>query len=267
MKTQKAKRPLILLVNDDGFFSPGLSALCEALDPLGDLLIVAPDRQQTSMGRAYPKKDDLGIIKKNLIQTSTKNFEGYSITASPAYAVAYAVKEISNIKPDLCVSGINYGENLGKTLSYSGTIGAALQASDLDIPSIAISRPTSLDVINNKNYLTLDWTISKKVISYWVEKVIKEGFPFDAPILNINVPDEIENVFDFKYTFQSKKELFEFVKPGSRDFNKPYQLPSEKRTNFSDIEIDSDIYTVCVNKITSVTPIECDLTYKKFFNK
>jgi len=266
MNNKIKKNPLILLVNDDGIFSPGLTALCEAIESFGTLLIVAPDRQQTSMGRSYPKVNDLGVIKKVKIKTSNKNFMGYSITASPAYAVAYAVKEICEQKPDLCISGINYGENLGKTISYSGTIGAVLQAADFDIPSIAISRPTTLETINSKNYLTLDWTNSKKVIAYWVCKVLEEGFPFNAPILNINVPESKVDVKDYNFTFQSKKELFEFIKPEYRKFEYPYQLPSKKRTNFDDIENGSDIYTVCVENRISVTPIECDFTFKDFYN-
>lgn len=257
-------KPYILIVNDDGIFSPGLAALCDALDPIGELLIVAPNMQQTSMGRSYPKNNDLGIIKRVTINTKQNTFFGYSINASPAYAIAYATKEISNRKIDLCVSGINYGENLGKTITYSGTIGATLQAADFDIPSIAISRPALLEHINSDKYHSLDWTLSKNVIAFWVNKVLKEGFPFDCPIININVPEKINNIYEFKYTFQSKKELFEFEKAKKRDYNKPYMIPSKKRINFKDIEIDSDIYTVCVKSITSVTPIEGDLTFNKF---
>ncbi|MGD1822040.1 MAG: 5'/3'-nucleotidase SurE [Pleomorphochaeta sp.] len=261
------EKPLILLVNDDGILSPGLAALCEAVSKFGELLIVAPDRQQTSMGRSYPRHDNLGVVEEVEIITKKGEFKGYSVNSSPAYAVAYAVKEISTKKPDLCISGINYGENLGKTLSYSGTIGAALQAADFDIPTLAISRPTELDIINNRDYAPLNWDIAKKVISFWTDKVLKEGIPFKAPIININVPENPENLYDYKYTNQSKKELFEFIKPKERVMNKPYKLPSLKRTNFDDIEKGSDIYSVCVENITSVTPIEGDFTFKSFLKE
>lgn len=261
------KKPLILIVNDDGIFSPGLAALCEAVSQFGDLLIVAPHKQQTSMGRSYPRESDLGIIKEVQVKTKVGDFKGYAVVASPAYAVAYAVKEISDRKPDLCISGINYGENIGNTLTYSGTIGATLQAADFNIPSLAISRPTELEDIASREYKELDWEIAKSVIAFWCKRALEKGLDFGAPILNINVPDKPKDLYQFKYTFQSKKELFCFVNPEKRDFNKPYKLPSVKKTNFDDVEKGSDIYCVCVENITSVTPIETDLTYKTFLQK
>jgi len=260
-------KPLILIVNDDGILSPGLAALCEAVAKYGDLLIVAPHKQQTSMGRSYPREDNLGIIKEVIVKTKIGEFKGYSVVASPAYAVAYAVKEISDRKPDLCISGINYGENIGNTLTYSGTIGATLQAADFGIPSLAISRPTELEDIASREYKKLDWEVAKSVISFWCNRALKNGLDFDAPILNINVPENPKSISDFKFTFQSKKELFGFIEPNKRAFNKPYKLPSIKKTNFDDVEKGSDIYCVCVEKITSVTPIETDLTYKPFLQK
>ncbi len=261
------KKPLILIVNDDGIFSPGLAALCEAVAQYGDLLIVAPHKQQTSMGRSYPREDDLGIIKEVTIHTKIGDLKGYSVVASPAYAVAYAVKEISDRKPDLCISGINYGENIGNTLTYSGTIGATLQAADFGIPSLAISRPTELEDIASREYKELDWENSKTVIAYWCDRALNKGLDFGAPILNINVPENPKNIHEFKYTYQSKKELFAFVDTEKRNFNMPYKLPSIKKSNFDDVEEGSDIHCVCVENITSVTPIETDLTFKPFLQK
>ncbi len=80
-----------------------------------------------------------------------------------------------------------------------------------------------------------------------------------APILNINVPENAVKPSDYRYTFQSSQDMFGFVKSGSRDFSKPYPLASRKRETFDDIETGSDIHAVCVERIISVTPIECDL--------
>ncbi len=256
------KKPLILLVNDDGILSPGLKALAEAVVDFGDVLIVAPMEQQTSMGRSYPRRDRLGVIDKVPANIFGKGCRAYSAVASPAYCVAYAVMEITDRKPDLCISGINYGENLGKTLSYSGTVGAVLQAADFGIPSIAISRPSKLSEINGE-YAELDWSLAQAAVRYWTCKVLQEGIPMGAPILNINVPENAVKPSDYRYTFQSSQDMFGFVKSGSRDFSKPYPLASRKRETFDDIETGSDIHAVCVERIISVTPIECDFTLKR----
>jgi 5'-nucleotidase len=257
-------KPLALIVNDDGIFSPGLSAVCDSLFDSFDLLIVAPHKQQTSMGRSYPVSDDLGVIERVTIKTALNNFEGYSVHSSPSYAVAYGVLELAERKPDLCISGINYGENLGKTITYSGTIGAVMQAAEFGIPSIAISRPTDLSIIHDETYTDLDWSLPKKTIKDWAKKVIKKGMPFSAPILNINVPEITEDSDYFEYTFQSNLEMFDFKNPPKRDFIKPFLLPSVKRTSFKKAEKGSDIYAVCVDNVISVTPLECNLTAKEF---
>lgn len=216
------------------------------------------------MGRAYPKTEKIGVIEKIPETIFGDGIEAYSVMASPAYCVAYAVLEIADRLPDLCLSGINYGENLGKTLSYSGTVGAALQGADFGIPSIAISRPSELSQINGE-YADLDWTYAKSVVRYWTKKVLEEGMPKGAPILNINVPESPADPERYKYTFQSSKDMFLFVKTGKRDYSKPFSLHSVKRTNFDDIERNSDMWAVCVDKVTSVTPIACDFTLKNVF--
>lgn len=258
------KKPLILIVNDDGIFSPGLAALCDAVKDVGELLIVAPSKQQTSMGRSYPKEENLGVIEEVLVKSEENEFIGYSVCASPAFCVAYAIKEIAQRKPDLCISGINYGENLGLTVTYSGTIGAAMQAVDFKIPTIAISRPADLESINCNNYVELNWDVSKRVINYWTKKVLKEGIPFNAPFININVPDRDVSIDEFNYTRQAVCELFPFIESVRKDFSKPYKLPSKKMDKELSFYKGTDLYEVFVNKNTSITPMGCDLTFKEF---
>lgn len=132
-------KPLILITNDDGVYSPGLIA-AEAVQYLGDLLIVAPRFQQTSMGRSFPKSDDVGVIEKMRVMVNGAEIDAYGVHGSPAHAVSHGILELAYKKPDLCISGINYGENLGLSLTCSGTIGAALEADSYEIPSIAVSR-------------------------------------------------------------------------------------------------------------------------------
>lgn len=263
----KRQRPLILLVNDDGIYSPGLAALCDAVCNLGDLLIAAPSKQQTSMGRSYPKTHDLGIIQQVELKTDTACFVAYAISSSPAYAVAYAIKELATRKPDLCISGINYGENLGLTATYSGTVGAAMQAADFTIPALAISRPAAMDEIQANTYAKLDWEPAKNVIYYWAKHVLQNGMPFGTPLLNINVPDKPASPNQYRFTRQGQEDLFLFDTVKKRDFSKPYQLPSRKLKRNTQFKFGTDLHAVCTEQITSVTPMACDLTYVGFLKE
>ncbi len=254
----KAK-PLILLVNDDGIMSPGLIALSRAVAELGEVLVVAPWKQQTSMSRAYVGYENLGVIESVEEHVFGKDIKAFSVVGSPAHCVVYAVLEIAGRKPDLCISGINYGENLGKTISYSGTIGAALQAADFDINTIAVSRPAALHEINGE-YAELDWSLAQKAAYIWAKKVLNHGMTECARILNINVPERLSDVYRQRLTVQSSKDMFIYEQPASRDFGKPYKIPSKKRQNFDDIEMNSDIWAVCVDGVVSVTPMKYDLT-------
>jgi 5'-nucleotidase len=261
------QRPLILLVNDDGIYSPGLAALIDAVHNLGDLLIAAPAKQQTSMGRSYPKTKDLGIIQEVELTIDGDCFVAYAISSSPAYAVAYAIKELATRKPDLCISGINYGENLGLTATYSATVGAAMQAADFGIPALAISRPAELHEIQASAYADLDWESAKCAIHYWSEHVLQNGMPFDSPLLNINVPDKPTTPNQYRFTRQGQQDLFIFDTAEKRDFSKPYQLPSRKLKRTTQFPCGTDLHAVCTEQITSVTPMACDLTYVGFFKK
>ena len=140
--------PLILLTNDDGIHSPGLSAAALALDPLGDLLIFAPLEQQTSMGRSRTQQcGGDGAINKTKLTAKNRPWEGFGVKATPALAVEHAVMELAPRKISLVVSGINYGENVGSCVTGSGTIGAAREAAELGLSTLAVSQE-----INSENY-------------------------------------------------------------------------------------------------------------------
>ncbi len=254
-------RPLVLLTNDDGIHSPGLLALCEAVLPFGDPLVVAPSGQQTSMGRSYPRIPGLGTVKAVHLGDG---IQAFSVVASPATCVLHAVLELAARKPNLCISGINYGENLGKTLTYSGTLGAALQAADFGIPALAISRPAAKEQMNTEGYAKMDWTLAKAVAAFWGQRVLAEGMPFDAPVLNINLPEE-GTPLDYRYTFQSNTDPFCYGPPTKRDRAKPYRLPSYMQTDFSSEPPGSDIHTVKVENRISVTPVEGNYTCRRFW--
>ncbi len=138
-------RPLILLTNDDGIRSPGLLAVAEAVCDLADLLMVAPATQQTGMGRGISAAVDGKVIREE-VPVGCQQMPAYALTGSPALAVLYGILALAphthGRRPDLVISGINYGENLGTCVTSSGTVGAALQAAELGIPGLAVSLET-----------------------------------------------------------------------------------------------------------------------------
>src|SRR5512133_3679716 len=130
---------LILATNDDGIGSPGLRALVEAVLPLGQVVVVAPSTQKTSVGRSLMGAQTARLIPIDYRVNGTA-VEAFHCECSPARAVLHAFDVLfTGSKPDLLVSGINYGENLGTNITISGTVGAALQGAAFGVPGIAMS--------------------------------------------------------------------------------------------------------------------------------
>lgn len=252
-------RPLILITNDDGIFSPGLSALAESLDRLGDLLIVAPAEQQTSMGRSFPKGEQTGIINEVNLAISNGKKKAYSINGSPAQAVSYGLLELTDRIPDLCVSGINYGENLGNTLTCSGTVGACFEAVTHGIPSVAVSKQAKLEMMSSSTYYEQDWSLAQKTVAAIVKKIMDEGFPENAAILNINVPDKVKSE-EIRLTRQSRYSYSGYIRPGKRDFSQGFRLVSRFKVDFDALEKDSDMYSFYIDNVVSITPIKHDFS-------
>ena len=178
-------RPLILLTNDDGILSPGLRAAAEALCDLGELLIVAPAVQQTGMGRAMPAITSGAELGTNRLELSCQAAAVYTITAAPAQAVLFGVLAIAPRRPALVVSGINHGENLGTTVTASGTVGAALMGAELDIPSLAVSFET--DKAYHFDYgHEIDWTAPAHFTRLFSRLLLDMQLPFDVDVLKVD---------------------------------------------------------------------------------
>lgn len=255
-------RPLILITNDDGIFSPGLLAAAEAVQPLGDILIVAPRYQQTAMARAFPRGEDVGIIEAVNLVVNLEKVTGFGVTGSPAQAVTHAVLELASRRPDLCISGINYGENVGLSLTCSGTLGAAFEANSHGVPSIAVSRQMPLSLQHSKDFPDVSWAVCQKIIRETAEKILKIGLPPEICTININVPETADNTTDLRWTRQSRLNSAVFVKPGSRDLKAGYQLESAVYPDLQSAEKDSDIYAIFFDKVISVTPVTWDLSVR-----
>lgn len=255
-------KPLILITNDDGIYSPGLTSAAEALEPLGELLIVAPRFQQTGMSRSFPKGNTVGKIDKINLLINGKLIPSYGVYGSPAQAVAHGILELAPRTPDICISGINYGENLGLCLTCSGTLGAAFEAHSHGICAVAISREADWKIQHSSNYQNLDFNTCKKIACNMTKNIITNGFPRNVDILNINIPDDTKEECEIRITKQSRSNYSLFKKPESRDFNQGFRLESEIKVDLDTLEKDSDVYAFYIDKVISITPLVHDLSYR-----
>lgn len=253
-------RPLILITNDDGIRSPGIRAAVRAVASLGDVIVSAPAVQQSGMGRSFPRGGDTGKIDFSYMMLDEKKIPAYGVHGSPALAVAHAVMELTDRRPDLCISGVNYGENLGMTVTCSGTLGAAFEAVSHGIPAIAVSVEADLSVQRKNDLPEADMETAVQVLRQMTEQVLKMGFPEGTDILNINLPSDASDPDDYRITTLSRQNYFSFLKPGKRDYTRPFQLPSKRLVDKETLEKDSDIYAMYVDKKISVTPLSLQMT-------
>jgi 5'-nucleotidase len=232
----------ILISNDDGINSEGLHALGDALRTLGEVLVVAPDREQSAASHALTLYNPLRIeeIAENV----------YSVDGTPTDCINVAVNGLfKETKPDLIVSGINKGENLGDDITYSGTVSAAMEGILLGIPSMAVS------LASNKNFYFDTASYYALLVAKYV---LKKSLP-TGTLLNINVPnlpkDKIKGI---KVTKQGKRiygePIVEKIDPRGRKY---YWIGGDK-LRFLNIE-NSDLVAVSQGFV-SVTPIKLDLT-------
>jgi 5'-nucleotidase len=252
-------RPLILVTNDDGLNSPGLLAAAEAVADLGDLLIVAPATQQTSMSRAFVTGPDVGAMTHHDMQVGGRSVSGYAVVGSPVLSVTHALLELADRLPSLCVSGVNYGENVGGGIGVSGTVAAALEAEAHGIPGIAAS--IQADISSWRRFDDLDWTAARYFTRALAEQVLTEGLPPDVAVLNLNVPETATPDTELRRTVQSRQPYYLHSLPdGSRVQVDPLRLHVRKVVDVDRLEPDSDVQALVRDGVVSVTPLSWSMT-------
>lgn len=182
--------PVILITNDDGVGSQGIRILSKALRSVGSVYVVAPEREQSAVGHAFTLHRPLKFEKiSNRV---------YFINGTPTDCVILGVNRLLPQKPDLIVSGINNGGNMGDDITYSGTVAAAIEGTFLGIPSIAVSLVSSRDFGVDSEVETLNSSVKHKkypglqeaarFVKRLAGMVLKKGLPPDT-LLNVNVPN------------------------------------------------------------------------------
>lgn len=253
-----AERKLILLTNDDGVDSPGLWAAAEQLEALGEIWMVAPLTQQTSVGRGMSPLYT-GRIEFRVRSLNGRPFTAYGADASPALAVQHALLEILPRQPDLVVSGINYGENIGSGVTVSGTVGAALEAACNGLPALAISLETDPAHYHSHSD-EVDFSVAAHFTRLFAEKALALTFPPDVDVLKVEVPKSATIHTPWQITRLSRTRYYVPVKPQRTLLTEPGQLTAINFLEDDRVEPDSDVKVVVVDKQISVTPLSFDLT-------
>jgi 5'-nucleotidase len=239
----------ILITNDDGIHSKGILELAKDLSKLFDVLVMAPDREQSAVGHAITLSNPLRITKvENSIEIPL-----FSCNGTPADAVKLAIKVLMDEPPELLISGINHGANVGASLIYSGTVSAATEGTLLGIPSISVS-------IDNR--LGGDYSTAIKFTELIAKKVLANGLP-EGVLLNINIPDippdEIKGV---KVASQGNTNFNDFFEKRKDPRGQEYYWMTGAMVA-DDSHADHDV-TALSNGYITITPVHYDLTARKF---
>jgi len=239
--------PLILVSNDDGIHSEGLAALADAVRPLGEVVVVAPDRERSAVSHALTLHRPLRVVPHGPGR--------HAVDGTPTDCVNLAVNGILPRRPALVVSGINKGANLGDDVTYSGTVSAAMEGTLLGVPSIAIS------LVGRDEYCFDPAARCAARLARWV---LERGLPSDT-LLNVNVPPLPAGTDPrgLALTRMGRRRygdaIVEKLDPRGRKY---YWIGGEELTFVE--EEGTDFHAISQGLI-SVTPIHLDLTnYKSF---
>ena len=237
--------PHIVITNDDGIFAPGLRALVKGLEGLGTISVVAPSRERSAAAQS--------LTLRQPIYCDEVAEREWAVEGTPADAMIIALHTLFPEKPDLVISGINRGGNLGENVYYSGTVGAAMEAAINHVPAIAISL----------SYRGKDFNFepAAQFARRLVPLVFKEGIPAGI-VLNVNVPNKWKG--DVRFTRQSSKITRNILQPGQDPRGRKYYWLHEQEVK-EEVGPDTD-YAAIFDGAISITPLELDHTHVPSLN-
>jgi len=231
----------VLISNDDGFDAPGIKVLEEALSPIADVIVVAPDNEQSASSHS--------LTLRRPIPFDRIDDRHYRVGGTPTDCVVLAMQVVLDEKPDLVVSGINHGPNMGEDVHYSGTVAAAFEGTILGVPSIAISalqRSVS------------DGETNGRFARMVVETALERGLPAQT-LLNVNIPDPgVAPIKGLRITKLGSRAYENFIEPREPgELSASYTIGGQQPVWRDDDG--SDIAAVRMGYV-SVTPLDFDLT-------
>jgi len=243
----------ILVTNDDGIEAEGIKCLAIGLQEIGEVTVIAPDREMSACGHGITVHHPIKVDKFNLF----KNINAWSVSGTPADCVKLGVTTILNTRPDIVVSGINRGPNLGTDVLYSGTVSGAIEGIILGIPAIALS----LD-----SFSAVDFSSALRVAQQLCRQMLSKDLAPDT-LLNVNIP----------YTAKEKIKGYKVTKLGERKYINNFEHRKDPRGNdyywlagqvIPPEQEDHDLDVVAIkNNYISVTPIHFDLTNYKIIKQ
>jgi 5'-nucleotidase len=244
---KKNTKPLILVTNDDGITAPGIRALIEVMNKLGEVVVVAPDSAQSGMGHAVTVHDILLLEEVEIDKGPQKE---YKSSGTPVDCVKLGISEVLHRKPDLIVSGINHGSNASINVIYSGTMSAAVEGGIEGVPSIGFS------------LMDFSWDADFSAAQFYVEKiateVLKNGMP-EGIVLNVNIPKlPLQEIKGIKVARQAKAKWEETFDKRTNPFGKDYYWLAGEFKNLEN-KPGTDLHAL-ENGYVSVVPIQYDLT-------
>jgi len=258
-------KPQILLTNDDGIRSPGLWAAAASLSDLGYVTVTAPREQSSGMGRSLPNTSD-GIIHEERVQVNGQEWNVFAVGGSPAQSVLHGVLEVLKFKPDLVVSGINYGENVASGVTISGTVGAAMEAASLGIPSIAVSLET-----DSKYHLSYSDEVNFKAAAGFALRfarlLLEKQLPTDVDLLKVDVPWDATLDTPWQLTRISRQRYYEPFAPKRNSWNEPASIGYREAGRLENEPEDTDVYVLRKKRWVSVSPLSLDMTSRADFGE
>ncbi len=241
----------ILLTNDDGIDAPGLAALADAVQPHAEVLIVAPATEQSAVGHAITIHDPLKVSERY----HGSELFGYAVHGTPADCVKLALCSLMPQHPDLIISGVNNGANLGTDIIYSGTVSAATEGTLLGIPSFAVS----INSFDRRAH----FDTAARAACHLLARVPHLCVPAGT-LLNVNVPDlPWEQLKGWKLTVQGRTKYVEQYERRTDPRGNAYYWIAGTLVE-SDENPDAD-YRAVKNGYISLTPLHFDVTHYDYF--
>ena len=235
----------ILLTNDDGVYAGGIRALYKMLSDQYSVIVIAPDRERSAVGHAITLDEPLRAEAVDV----NGEYRGYAVSGTPADCIKFAFLELLDTKPDLVISGINPGANVGANLNYSGTVAAAKEAAIYGVAAIAVS--IDCRVVDR-------YEDAARFVRLLAQKVLEKKLPYGT-FLNVNIPNgSLGDLAGVRISQQGLDLYPEYIEKRTDPRNRTYYWQGcDAPYAGENLDIDG---TALHKNFISVTPIKCDMT-------